>query len=86
MNGSAIDMSGPIYWMMIGDELQPCALEPRDASLIGDIAALERSQVDPSVREHVAKIRERVCEMVVESGRYMVAKTFNDIESVRFRQ
>lgn len=86
MNGLSIDTSGPIYWMRVEGELQPCALEPRGATLLGNITALERAQVDPAVREHVAKIREQVCEILVESGRYVVTKLSNDIDSVRYRQ
>ena len=64
-------MNDPIYWMMVGEKLKPCRLEPRDATLIGDISALAAGQEDPAVRDHVARLRERVCELVVESGRYV---------------
>lgn len=60
------------HWLKINNQIRVCELEPRDAILLGDIVAIERAQVDPHVREHVSRIRERVCDMVVESGRYVV--------------
>jgi len=45
---------------------------PRDAVLVVDIVGVERAETDLGVRDHMARIREGVCDMVVESGRYVV--------------
>lgn len=65
-------MNGPRHYLRINGEIRVCILEPRDAVLVGDIVAVERAQTDAHVREHIARIRERVCDMVVESGRFVV--------------
>jgi len=65
-------MSRPRHYLKINGEIRVCILEPRDAVLVGDIVAVERAQTDLRVRDHMARIRERVCDMVVESGRYVV--------------
>jgi len=65
-------MSRPRHYLKINGEIRVCILEPRDAVLGGHIGAVERAQTDLRVRDHMARIRERVCDMVVESGRYVV--------------
>lgn len=65
-------MSRPRHYLKINGEIRICILEPKDAVLVGDIVAMERAQTDSYVREHIARIRERVCDMVVESGRFVV--------------